>query len=110
MDDAFIMTTTNILYPAFFDGGRDQPRRLASPPASCSMCGEPLIEIEFSKGFELTCDKVGCYLFRRPQGIRLKEPKVEQEATSYHVRHDVGITSRKGADAQRQLAQLWRAK
>lgn len=75
-DDAYILTTTTYFrYPPFLNGnGESQPRRLASPPANCTMCGEPLIEHEFTKGFELTCDKVGCYMFRQPQRVRYKEP------------------------------------
>ena len=78
MDDAFIMTTAffDSFSPPFSHGnGESQPRRLASPPANCTVCGEPLIEMEFTKGFVVVCDNWKCYLFRQPQGTREKNPE-----------------------------------
>lgn len=77
MDDAFIMITAffDSFFPSSFTNGRDQPRRLASPPANCRLCSEPLIEVEFSKCFALLCDNGRCHLFRQPQGTREKNPE-----------------------------------
>ena len=71
-------------------------------------CGQPLMEIEFAKGYEFVCNNWQCYMYRRPQATRLKEPKMETRAMSYQVRHDVGILSRKGSEAQRQLELMWK--
>lgn len=77
MDDAFIMTTAffDSFSPPFLNGqSESQPRRLASPPANCSMCGEPLIQMEFPKGFEIVCDNWRCHMYRQSQGCRTKDP------------------------------------
>ncbi|MBV6343213.1 hypothetical protein [Candidatus Magnetobacterium casense] len=78
MDDAFIMTTAffNLLTTPFLANGQgeDPPRKLASPPVQCTECGEPLIEMEFTRGFHLVCDNWRCRLFRQPQVCRTKNP------------------------------------
>jgi hypothetical protein len=90
MDDAFMMTTTffNLLSPPFLNGqGESQPRRLASPPANCTACGEPLIEMEFSKGFELVCDNYKCYMFRQPQVCRTNNPEPHSPAQRWEAKY-----------------------
>jgi hypothetical protein len=39
-------------------------------PYSCSSCGKPLIEIEFSRHYTSVCNNGGCLIFRQPQGSR----------------------------------------
>jgi len=99
MSDVYIMNT------AFLDSfssplptWRDQKPRLASPPANCRLCGEPLIEIEFKKYFALVCDNDRCHMFRQPQGYRSKDPNpepalsyLEQRKTNYQALRALGI-------------------
>jgi len=66
------------------------------------------MQIEFSKGYEYVCDNWQCWMYRRPQQCRVKDPEAESRATSYQVRHDIGIASRKGSEGQRQLKLIWR--
>jgi hypothetical protein len=94
MDDAFIKVNTALLdkvsrpFPTNGNGGAQNKPKLASPPAWCSLCGKPLIEFEFRDHFALTCDTVGCYLFRQTQECRAKNPGQEEKrhyrcATTY---------------------------
>lgn len=36
----------------------------------CRRCGEPMIEIKFSRHYMLECNKLGCPLYRQSQGSR----------------------------------------
>jgi len=44
-------------------------------PYSCSRCGEPLIEIEFSRHYMRVCTNWKCPLRRQPQGNRERNPE-----------------------------------
>jgi hypothetical protein len=66
------------------------------------------MEIEFTKGFEYVCDNWQCWMYRRVQATKLKEPKPILEAVGYQVRHDIGITTRKAESLQTSLALQWR--
>jgi hypothetical protein len=89
MDDAFIKINTALLntvsrpFPTNGNGGAQNKPKLASPPARCSLCGKPLIEFEFRDHFALTCDTVGCYLFRQTQECRAKNPRQEEKDRCY---------------------------
>ena len=74
----------------------------------CPNCEQPLIEMEFAKGFELVCDNWQCYMYRRPQETKLKEPKIVALAQGYQLRHDIGISTRKPETVREQLALQWR--
>jgi hypothetical protein len=90
------------------------------------MCGKLLIEFEFRDGLALTCDTVGCYLFRQTQECRAKNPRQEekdrcykwsssyedfkvQKRERYHQLRDAGIEPKKAnvmsnSNKQTQLA------
>lgn len=72
MNDAYILSACflNSLSPPILINGRDQKPRLASPPANCRLCGEPLIEIGFPKHFAIMCDNDRCHIFRQSQANR----------------------------------------
>jgi hypothetical protein len=134
MDDAFIMNTALLdsvsrPFPINGNGWEQNKPKLASPPAKCSVCGKPLIEFEFRDHFALTCDTVGCYLFRQTQECRAKNPRQEgkrhyrcattyedfkaQKRENYRLLRNLGIEPReaslKATNKQTQLALLWRA-
>ena len=75
MDDAFVMSSAfldSLRPPAGCVAGRH--RRPASPAASCHLCRESLIEIEFRDHVALVCDNWRCPAFRQPQDTRAKHP------------------------------------
>jgi len=61
----------------------------------CKNCEQPLIEIEFAKGFEIVCDNWRCYLYRQSQGCRPTELRLIDEGKAYQRRHDIGNPARK---------------
>jgi hypothetical protein len=75
MTDSFTLQIAFLdsLFPPSGANGRGQSPRLASPPAHCALCGEPLIEIEFGKHYAMCCDNWHCHIYRQPQGCRAKE-------------------------------------
>ena len=100
MNTAFL----DSFFPPILSNGRDQQPRLASPPANCRLCGEPLIESEFPKHFVLMCDNYHCYMFRQPQGNKEKKPSpepalsyLEQKKINYHALRALDIPSRKAS-------------
>ena len=52
----------------------------------CQNCEQPLMEMEFSKGFEYVCDNWQCYMFRRPQRCRTKIPEATADGSNHWAR------------------------
>jgi len=63
----------------------------------CRNCGQPLMVMPMAGGYYLVCDNARerCHLFRERQGCVANESKMVTEATSYHIRHDIGNPARK---------------